>query len=49
MYHTSVVLADAHLGSAIQNAESERVTVVTGDPGDIRRVAEGRRVEIVTL
>jgi hypothetical protein len=46
---TGVCLADAHLGSAIQNAEADHVTVVTSDPRDIRAVAEGKRVEIVTL
>jgi hypothetical protein len=46
---TGVSVADAHLGSAIQNAEAERVTVLTSDPGDIRKVAEGRLVGVVTL
>jgi len=46
---TGVSVGDAHLGSAIQNAEAERVTVLTSDPADVRRVAEGKRVEVVTL
>lgn len=45
---TGVSVADAHLGSAIQSAR-EHVTVITSDPGDVRVVAEGRRVEVVAL
>ena len=46
---TGVSVADAHLGAAIQAAEAGQVTVITSDPGDMRRVAEGRQVIIVTL
>ena len=46
---TGVSVADAHLGAAIQAAETGQVTVLTSDPGDMRRVAEGRQVIIVTL
>jgi hypothetical protein len=46
---TGVSAAGAHLGSAIQSAEWERVTVITSDPGDMRRVAEGRRVDVVSI
>jgi len=46
---TGVSVADAHLGSAIRNAEQDHVTVVTSDPRDIRKVAEGRRVDIVAI
>jgi len=44
-----VSVADGHLGAAIQEAESERVTVITSDPGDMRKVAEGRRVDVVAI
>ena len=44
-----VSVADAHLGAAIQGAEADHVTVVTSDPRDIRRVAEGRRVDVVAI
>jgi hypothetical protein len=46
---TGVSVADAHLGSAIQAAGSERVTVITSDPGDMRNLAEGRRVDVVAI
>lgn len=46
---TRVSVADAHLGAAIQATEADQVTVITSDPGDMRKVAEGRRVEIVAL
>jgi predicted nucleic acid-binding protein len=46
---TGVSVADAHLGAAIQAADADRVTVLTSDPGDMRRVAEGRRVDVVAL
>jgi hypothetical protein len=42
-------VADAHLGAAIQASEASQVMILTSDPGDMRKVAEGRRVEIVTL
>jgi hypothetical protein len=46
---TRVSVADAHLGSAVQGAEAERVTVITSDPADMRKVAKGRRVDVVTI
>ena len=46
---TGVSVTDAHLGAAIQTAESDHVTVITSDPGDMRAVAEGRRVDIVAI
>jgi predicted nucleic acid-binding protein len=46
---TGVSVADAHLGAAIKAANGDHVTVLTSDPGDMRRVAEGRRVEVVAL
>lgn len=46
---TGVSVADAHLGAAIKAAEAEHVTVLTSDPADMRRVAEGRRVDVVAL
>jgi predicted nucleic acid-binding protein len=44
-----VSVADAHLGAAIQGAEADHVTVITSDPRDIQRVAEGRRVDVVAI
>jgi hypothetical protein len=44
-----VSVADAHLGAAIQSAAADRVTVVSSDPGDMRRVAGDRDVVIVAI
>ena len=46
---TGVSVADAHLGAAIKAADADRVTILTSDPSDMRRVAEGRQVSIVAL
>jgi predicted nucleic acid-binding protein len=46
---TGVSVADAHLGAAIKAADADHVTVLTSDPGDMRRVAEGRHVDVVAL
>jgi predicted nucleic acid-binding protein len=46
---TGVSVADAHLGAAIQAAGTDHVTVITSDPGDMRKVAEGRQVNVVAL
>jgi hypothetical protein len=46
---TGVSVADAHLGAAIQAAEGDRVMVLTGDPSDVRKVAEGRQVNVIAL
>jgi hypothetical protein len=42
-------VADAHLGAAIRAAEADQVTVITSDPADMRKVAEGRQVNVVAL
>ncbi len=46
---TGVSVADAHLGAAIKAAEADHVTVLTSDPADMRKVAEGKRVDVVAL
>lgn len=46
---TGVSVADAHLGAAIWSAPTAQVTVVTSDPDDIRRVAEGKNITIVGI
>jgi predicted nucleic acid-binding protein len=46
---TGVSVADAHLGATIQVADADHVMVLTSDPGDMRKVAEGRQVTIVAL
>lgn len=45
--HVSV--ADAHIGAVIQTAPADRITVITSDPADIRRVAGDRDVIVVTV
>src|SRR6478752_3451145 len=34
-----VSVADSHIGAVIQSASTGQITVVTSDPGDMRRVA----------
>jgi predicted nucleic acid-binding protein len=46
---TGVSVADAHLGAAIKAAEADYVTVLTSDPADMRKVAEGRLIKVVAL
>ena len=46
---TGASVADAHLGAAIQMAESNHVIVITSDPHDMRKVAEGKPIELVVL
>ena len=46
---TGVSVADAHLGAAIQASNADHVMVLTSDPDDMRRVAEGRQVNVVGL
>ena len=46
---TGVSVADAHLGVAIQAADADHVMVLTSDPGGMRKVAEGRQVNVVAL
>jgi hypothetical protein len=44
-----VSVADAHIGAVIQAATAVKVTIITSDPGDIRRVAADRKVNVVTI
>jgi predicted nucleic acid-binding protein len=46
---TGVSVADAHLGAVIQAAEPGEVVVLSSEPGDMRKVAEGRQVNVVAL
>lgn len=45
--HVSV--ADAHIGAVIQAATATKVTVITSDPEDIRRVAADKAVNVVSI
>ena len=44
-----VSVADAHIGATVQSAPDGDITVLTSDPRDIRRVAGGRLVTVVTI
>jgi len=44
-----VSVVGAHIGATVQPALDADVTVVTSDPGDIRRVAGGRLVTVVAI
>lgn len=46
---TGVSVADAHLGAVMKAAPADHVTVVTSDPSDIRKMAEGRQVVIIAI
>jgi hypothetical protein len=46
---TAVTVADAHVGAVIQSSSTARLTVVTGDPEDVRLVAAGRSITMVVL
>ena len=45
--HISVV--DAHVGSVIQSSTTDRISVVTSDPDDMKAVAETKPVVVVTI
>ena len=44
-----VSVADAHIGAVIQATNATKVTVITSDPGDVRRVAADKEVNVVTI
>ena len=46
---TGVSVADSHIGAVIQSAPEGQVTVVTSDPGDMRRVAGDRNITVATI
>jgi len=46
---TGVSVADAHIGAAIHAAKADHITVLTGDPADMRKVAEGKPIRVVTI
>ena len=46
---TGVSVADAHIGAVIAAVSATRVTVVTSDPGDVRRIAGDKTVTIATI
>jgi hypothetical protein len=44
-----VSVADAHIGAVIQATAATKVTVITSDSGDVRRVAANREVNVVVI
>jgi len=46
---SGVSVADAHIGAVIGSAEAARITVVTSDPADMRRVAQDKTVTIAAI
>ncbi len=47
--NASVSVADAHIGAVIATTSATKVTVITSDPGDVRRVAADKEVNVVTI
>ena len=48
-HRAGVSVADAHPGAVIRSAPDRQITVVTGDPGDMRLVAGDRDVTVVAI
>ena len=46
---TSVSVADSHIGAVIQSASDGQITVVTSDPGDMRRVAGDKNIIVAVI
>jgi hypothetical protein len=44
-----VSVADSHMGTVIQSASDGQITVVTSDPGDMRRVAGDKNITVVAI
>jgi hypothetical protein len=42
-------VADAHLGSVIDSAADDHITVITSDAGDVRTVVGDTRITVVTM
>jgi len=46
---TGVSVADAHVGAAVRSLPATRVTVLTSDPADMRKVAGDQPITVVPL
>jgi len=44
-----VSVADAHIGAVVQSASVARISVITSDPADLRRIAGDRNITVVTV
>jgi hypothetical protein len=48
-HDVQVSVADAHIGAVIQATSADRISVITSDPADMRRVAGDRDGTVVTI
>jgi predicted nucleic acid-binding protein len=46
---SGVSVADAHIGAVIGSAQAARITIVTSDPADMRRIAQDKTVTIAAI
>ncbi len=44
-----ISVADAHMGAVIQSAPAAQLTILTGDPDDMHRVARDKAVTVITI
>ena len=44
-----VSVADSHIGAVIQSASTGQITVVTSDPGDMRRMAGDKNIIVAAI
>jgi hypothetical protein len=44
-----VSVADAHIGAVVEAASAERITIITSDPSEMRRMTGDKSVIIVTI
>ena len=44
-----VSVADAHIGAVVQSAPADRISVISSDPADMRRITGDRNVIVVTI
>jgi len=44
-----VSAADSHIGAVIQSASDGQITVMTSDPGDMRRVAGDKNIIVAAI
>jgi hypothetical protein len=46
---TGVSVADSHMGTVIQSAPHDQITVVSSDPGDMRLVAGDKNITVIGI
>lgn len=45
----NISVADSHVGAVIQSSPAAEISVLTSDPGDIRRVSGDRKVTVIAI